>query len=347
MSVSIVTTTIADVTELENRLSEPSPGAVETLRRLDGDILFLGAGGKMGPTLSRMARRASDLAGVRRRVIAVSRFGDSRLVESLNSHGIETIRCDLLDEEQVRRLPDAPNVVFMTGMKFGSTGQPWLTWAMNVFLPGMLCRKYRNSRVVAFSTGNVYPLTPVALGGSTEDDAPAPVGEYAQTALGRERILEYFSRSLHIPVVLLRLNYAAELRYGVIVDVARTVWAGEAVDLTMGCLNAIWQGDANAMALQAFDRCATPPRVLNLAGPEVLSVRRLAEAFGQRFGKPASFRGIESADALLSNGQQGHQLFGYPRVPARHLVEWVADWVRRGGVSLDKPTHFETRDGAF
>jgi nucleoside-diphosphate-sugar epimerase len=338
---------IADIADLENRLSEPSPGGVEALRRLDGDLVLLGAGGKMGPTLARMARRASDLAGVRRRVVAVSRFGDARLVESLNGHGVETVRCDLLDEGQWSRLPEAPNVVFMTGMKFGSTGQPWLTWAMNVFLPGVLCRRYRSSRIVAFSTGNVYPLTPVVLGGSVEGDAPGPVGEYAQTTLGRERILEYFSRTLGVPVVLLRLNYAAELRYGVVADVARKVWAGEPIDLAMGCFNAIWQGDANAMSLQAFDHCSTPPAVLNLGGPEVLSVRRLAEEFGRRFDRRVTFRGVEAADALLSNAQRAHQLLGYPRVPALQLIEWVADWVRRGGASLDRPTHFETRDGAY
>ena len=342
-----MTNTIADLADLENRLSDPSPGAVEALCRVNGDLLLLGAGGKMGPTLAHMARLASDLAGVRRRVIAVSRFGEQRLVDALNARGVETIRCDLLDEEQFAQLPDAPNVVFMTGMKFGSTGQPWLTWAMNVFLPGMVCRKYRRSRIVAFSTGNVYPLTPVALGGSTEDDALGPVGEYAQTALGRERIFTHFSRSLDIPIVLLRLNYAAELRYGVIADVARKVWDGEPVDVSMGCFNAIWQGDANAMSLHALDHCASPPTVINLAGPEVLSVRRLAEEFGRRFSKPVTIRGNEAPDALLSNGQRGHQLFGYPRVPARQLIDWIADWVRRGGASLNKPTHFETRDGAY
>jgi len=341
-----MTTSIVDVADLENRLSDPSAGAVEAMCRFDGDLLLLGAGGKMGPTLAWMARRASDLAGVRRRVIAVSRFGDTWLAEALNARGVETIRCDLLDESQFALLPDVPNVVFMTGMKFGSAGQPWLTWALNVFLPGLVCRKYRNSRIVVFSTGNVYPLTPVARGGSKEEDTPGPVGEYAQTALGRERIFEHFSRALGVRVVLLRLNYAAELRYGVVADVARTVWAGESVDVTMGCFNALWQGDANAMALQAFDHAASPPAVINLAGPEVLSVRRLAEEFGRRFGKPVTLRGAEAADALLSNGQRGHQLFGYPRVPARQLIDWVADWVRRGGASLDKPTHFETRDGA-
>jgi nucleoside-diphosphate-sugar epimerase len=342
-----MTSAIADLADLEDRLSEPSPGAVAALGRLTGDMLLLGAGGKMGPTLARMARRASDLAGVRRRVIAVSRFGEQRLVDALNAHGVETIRCDLLDEQQFAQLPDVPNVVLMTGMKFGASAQPWLTWAMNVFLPGLVCRKYRNSRLVAFSTGNVYPLTHVALGGSTEDDPCGPVGEYAQTALGRERIIDHFSRSLAIPTVLLRLNYAAELRYGVVADVARKVWSGETVNLAMGCFNAIWQGDANAMTLRAFDLCATPPTVINLAGPEVLSVRRLAESFGQHFGKPVTFHGVEAPDALLSNGQRGHQLFGYPRVPARQLIEWIADWVRRGGASLNKPTQFETRDGAF
>jgi nucleoside-diphosphate-sugar epimerase len=342
-----MTTSIVDVADLENRLSDPTAGAVEAMCRFDGDLLLLGAGGKMGPTLAWMARRASDLAGVRRRVIAVSRFGDKRLTEALNARGVETIRCDLLDEGQLAGLPEVPNVVFMTGMKFGSTAQPWLTWAMNVLLPGLVCRKFRNSRIVAFSTGNVYPLTAVALGGSTESDAPGPVGEYAQTALGRERVFEYFSRALGIPVVLLRLNYAAELRYGVIADVARKVWAGEPVDVTMGCFNAIWQGDASAMALQAFDHCTSPPTIINLAGPEVLSVRRLAEEFARRFGKPVTFRGTEAADALLSNGQRGHLLFGYQRVPARQLIDWAADWVQRGGASLDMPTHFEKRDGAY
>jgi nucleoside-diphosphate-sugar epimerase len=342
-----MTTSIVDVAELEDRLSDPSAGAVEALCRFDGDLLILGAGGKMGPTLAWMARRASDLAGVRRRVIAVSRFGDPRLTEALSARGVETIRCDLLDEERFAQLPHAPNVVFMIGTKFGSTAQPWLTWAMNVFLPGLVCRRFRDSRIVAFSTGNVYALTPAVLGGSTEEDPPRPVGEYAQTALGRERMFEYFSRTLGVRVVFLRLNYAAELRYGVIADVARRVWAGEAVDVTTGCFNALWQGDANAMALQAFDHCTSPPTVINLAGPEVLSVRRLAEEFARRFGKPVIIRGSEATDALLSNGQRGHQLFGYPRVPVRQLIDWVADWVRRGGTSFDKPTHFETRDGAY
>jgi nucleoside-diphosphate-sugar epimerase len=338
---------IATVDELEDRLSEPMPGAIEVLARLDGDLMVLGAGGKMGPSLARMARRAFDAAGVRRRVLAVSRFGDGRAEAFLRAHGVEPIRCDLLDPDQLRRLPDVPNVVFMTGRKFGSTGQEALTWAMNAYLPGMVCRKFRQSRIVAFSTGNVYGLTPVALGGSVEDDVPRPAGEYAMSALGRERIFEYFSRQCGIPLVLLRLNYATELRYGVLVDVARRVFAQEPIDLAMGHLNALWQGDANAAALQAFTLTTSPPRVLNIAGPELLSVRRLAEQFGRLLGKTIVYRGSESAEAFLSNAQAAHRLFGYPRVSAAQLVEWIAAWVRAGGENLGKPTHFEVRDGGY
>jgi nucleoside-diphosphate-sugar epimerase len=335
------------VDELEDRLSEPTPGAIEVLSRLDGDLMLLGAGGKMGPSLACMARRAYAASGVRRRVLAVSRFGGGQVEALLNGHGVETIRCDLLDPGQLQRLPDVPNVIFMTGMKFGSTGQEALTWAMNAYLPGIVCQKFRQSRIVAFSTGNVYGLTPVALGGSLEADVPRPVGEYAMSALGRERIFEHFSRRLGIPLVLLRLNYATELRYGVLVDVARRVFAEEPIDLAMGHLNAIWQGDANAMALQAFTLTTSPPRVLNLAGPELLSVRCLAEQFGRLLGKNVDFRGSESAEAFLNNAQQAHRLFGYPRVSAAQMIEWIAAWVQSGGENLGKPTHFEVRDGGY
>jgi nucleoside-diphosphate-sugar epimerase len=338
---------IHTVEELEDRLSEPTQGVIETLGRLQGDLILLGAGGKMGPSLARMARRATDTAGVRRRILAVSRFSDGQTEAFLQAHGVETVRCDLLDPAQFEQLPDAPNVVFMTGMKFGSTAQEALTWAMNAYLPGMVCQKYRRSRIVAFSTGNVYGLTPVALGGSVESDVLRPLGEYAMSCVGRERIFEHFSRRLYIPVVLLRLNYATELRYGVLVDVARRVQGQEPVDLAMGHLNAIWQGDANAEALQAFDLAAHPPRVLNLAGPELLSVRRIAEQFGRLLDKAVVFQGTESAEALLSKAQEVHKLFGFPRVDVAQMVEWIAAWVRAGGVNLGKPTHFEVRDGAF
>ncbi len=339
--------TIRDVEHLEDLLSEPTDAVIDTLGRLDGDLLLLGVGGKMGPTLARMARRASDATGVRRRVLGVSRFSGDGLEERLRAHGVETLRGDLLDPAQLAALPDAANVVFMTGMKFGSTGQEALTWAMNSYLPGMVAQRYRGSRIVAFSTGNVYGLSPAYLGGSRETDAPAPVGEYALSCLGRERIFEHFSRTLGIPMALLRLNYATELRYGVLVDLAQRVLAGDPVDLAMGCFNAIWQADANAMALGAFAHVSSPPLVLNLAGPEVLSVRRVAEEFGRLLNRPVRFDGIEAGDALLSNGQLGHRLFGYPRVTAGQMVRWIADWLGRGGPTLGKPTHFEARDGKF
>jgi nucleoside-diphosphate-sugar epimerase len=218
---------------------------------------------------------------------------------------------------------------------------------MNCWLPGTVCQKFRRSRLVAFSTGNVYGLTPVALGGSVESDPPNPVGDYAMSCLGRERIFEHFSRTCQVPMAMLRLNYATEMRYGVLVDLARRVWEGQPVDVTMGHLNALWQADANAMALAAFAHVSSPPLVLNVVGPEMLSVRRVAEQFGQLFGKPVTVQGTEGADALLSNGQLGHRLFGYPRVGAGQMIHWIADWVRRGGETLGKPTHFEVRDGKF
>jgi nucleoside-diphosphate-sugar epimerase len=338
---------IADTDQLDDLLSEPTPLAVETLRHINGDLLLLGVGGKMGPTLARMARRASDAAGSRRRVVGAARFSNPDLETWLHHHGVETARCDLLDPAQLERLPDAPNVVYMTGMKFGSTGQEALTWAMNCHLPALVAQRFRRSRIVAFSTGNVYGLSPVALGGSVETDALNPVGEYAMSCLGRERMFEHFSRTLGTPTAILRLNYATELRYGVLVDVARRVWAGEPVPLAMGHLNALWQGDANAMALCALARASSPPFVVNLAGPETLSVRRVAEEFGRLLGKEVTLAGSEAPDALLSNGRLGHYLFGYPRVGPPQMMAWIAEWVRRGRPTLDRPTHFESRDGRF
>lgn len=332
--------------ELEAALSEPTPEVVETLRRLPGDIMLLGVGGKMGLSLARMARRAADAAGPNRRVIGVSRFSGSSEAD-FNVHGIETIRCDLLNEDDVARLPDVPNLVFMTGKKFGATDDMPSTWAMNSHLPGVVCGKFRNSRIVAFSTGNVYGLTPVARGGSVESDSLAPVGEYAMSCLGRERMFEYFSRSLAIPTALVRLNYACDLRYGVLVDLARQVWNGQSIDLAMGHFNTIWQGDANAMTLRAFERTASPAWVVNVTGPELLSVRAVCEQIGRAMNRPARFVGIESETALLSNAGYAVENFGAPRVGADKLVEWVANWVMQGGRDLGKPTHFESRSGRF
>jgi nucleoside-diphosphate-sugar epimerase len=338
---------IENTEHLEDLLSEPTEAAVAALARLEGDLIVLGVAGKMGPTLARMAHRASEQAGVRRRIIGVARFTDARQESTLQAHGIETIRCDLLDAAQLARLPEVPNVVYMTGMKFGATGQEAQTWAMNCWLPAMVCEKYRQARIVTFSTGNVYGLAPVRLGGSLESDPLNPLGDYAMSCVGRERMFEYFSRTCRIPMAILRLNYATEMRYGVLVDLAQRVQTGGRIDLAMGHLNAIWQADANALALTSFSRVATPPLVLNLAGPELLSVRRIAEQFGQLFGKPPIFQGTEGTDAFLSNGQLGHRLFGYPRVSAGQMIAWIADWVSRGGETLGKPTHFEVRDGKF
>jgi nucleoside-diphosphate-sugar epimerase len=331
---------------LEDLLSEPTPGVVETMRRLDGDVLVLGVSGKMGPTLARMAKRASDAAGVRRKVIGVARFTGGG-EEPLRAHGVDTIRCDLLDEEAVARLPDVANVVFMPARKFGSTGDEATTWAVNSYLPGIVARKFRDSRIVAFSTGNVYALTPTNSHGPSEDDPPQPVGEYAMSCLGRERVFEYFSRSFGTRVAIVRLNYATDLRYGVLVDLARQVFAGEPIDLSMGHFNTIWQGDANAMALRAFERAASPPWILNVTGPEVLSVREVCERFGRRMGRPVRLTGSEAQTALLNNARRGLELFGPLRVSTDRLIEWVVDWVARGGRCLGKPTHFQARDGRF
>jgi nucleoside-diphosphate-sugar epimerase len=339
--------TVQKLDQLEDRLSEPTPEVVETLRRLEGDLIVLGVAGKMGPSLARMARRASDLAGIGRRIIGVARFSSAGLEAELKRHGIEAIRCDLLDEEAVWQLPDAPNVLYLAGMKFGATGQESLTWAMNTHLPAIVCRKFPRSRLVAFSTGNVYGLVPAVGGGSVETDSPAPVGEYAQSCLGRERIFEHFSRTLGTRMALVRLNYACDLRYGVLVDLARKVLTGERVDLGMSWFNTLWQGDANAMTLRCFDHVASPPLAVNITGPERLNVRETCEKLGKLLGKKPVFVGTESATALLSNAQRGFSLFGQPRVSADRLLAWVAAWLRQGGPTLNKPTHFEARDGRF
>jgi dTDP-4-dehydrorhamnose reductase len=338
---------IASVEELEELLSRPTEGVIQTLGRLQGDLIVLGVAGKMGPTLARMAQRASEAAGVRRRVIGVARFSDARHQTELQARGIETIRCDLLDEAALAALPDAPNIVFMAGMKFGSTGHEALTWAMNCHLPALVCKKYPRSRIVALSTGNIYGLVPVAGGGSQETDVPNPLGDYAMSCLGRERIFEHFSRQLVIPMAMIRLNYACELRYGVLVDIARRVRSGETVDVAMGHLNTIWQADANAMTLQAFDHVASPPRLLNVTGPELLSVREMAARFGGLMNQRVTISGTEAPTALLANAALVLRLFGPPRVNVEQMVRWIADWVMRGGASLGKPTHFESRNGKF
>ncbi len=339
---------VRDVRHLEELLSEPSPQAIDTLRQIPGDLLILGVGGKMGPTLARMALRASQAAGSKRRIIAVSRFGSSDVLRGqLDSAGLETIACDVLDAGQLAKLPDCPNVISMFGMKFGSTGQEALTWGLNCLAPGMVCARFAKSRIVLFSTGNVYSMRPVALGGSVETDGLAANGEYAASCIGRERLAEYQCGRFGIPLAILRLNYALEMRYGVLVDVAQRVWREEPIDVCMGYLNTIWQGDANAQAICALAYASQPPCILNIAGPETLSVRRVALQFGELLQKPVRIEGSEGLEALLSNGQKAQRLFGSPRVGIAVMMAWIADWIRRGGATHGKPTHFEVRDGKY
>lgn len=333
--------------ELEERLSRPSNSDVAAMASLDGDLLILGAGGKMGPSLARRARRAAEQAGISKRIIAVARFSNQDLVGQLRSQGIETITADLLEPGVLSRLPDINNVIFMAARKFGTSGAEYLTWAMNTYLPGVVAERYRNSRIVAFSTGNVYPLRAANQGGASESTPAVPVGEYGQSALGRERMFEYAANKWNTQVAILRLNYAIDLRYGVLPDIGRAVYERRPVDLRMGLVNVIWQGDANSVCLRAFAHCQSPPNILNLSGPETLSVRYIAQEFGRRFGIEPMFTGEEAETALLTNAAKVHQLFGYPEVTALDLIDWTAKWIASGGGTLGKPTHFQVRDGRF
>jgi nucleoside-diphosphate-sugar epimerase len=339
---------IENVAELEELLSRPREADVAAMAELKGNLLILGVGGKMGPSLAALARRASDKAGVKRRIVAVARFSNSDLPKELSAQGIETIASDLLESGALDRLPDMPNVIFMAARKFGSSGAEQLTWAMNTFLPGLVAERYRNSRIVAFSTGNVYPLRSAAEGGATESTPVGPIGEYAQSALGRERMFEYGSSRYGTKAAILRLNYAVELRYGVLVDIGRAVYERRPVLLTMPQVNVIWQGDANSWCLSSFARCSSPPFVLNITGPETLSVREVAAEFGKHFGMEPIF-GPEATEptSLLNNASKANALFGKPAVSPSEMIAWIADWIRQGGAMLNKPTHFQTRDGKF
>jgi len=347
MTTQFTVPLIENEADLERILSTPPPGLAEALADWEGDLLILGAGGKIGPSLGRMARTALSEAGRTARVIGADLFPAPAAREALEAAGVETVTCDLLDREALDALPDAPNVIFMAGRKFGSTGSEALTWALNVYLPALAGERFRGSRIVAFSTGNVYPLTPVTSSGPREEDPVGPIGEYAQSCLGRERMFEHFSERFGSPVTILRLNYAIDLRYGVILDVAQQVYEGRPIDLTMGHANVIWQGDVNACTLRAFALCASPPAILNLTGSQVVSVREMAERLGELLGKTPAFQGREADTALLSNSARARNLFGEPPTTLDTMLQWVAHWVMTGSPTLDKPTHFEQRDGKF
>lgn len=330
--------------ELEEALARPGPALVAALGRLPGDLLVLGAGGKMGPSLMRMAKRATP----DRRIIAVSRWSSAAAEAALQASGVETLRADLRDPQALAALPNAPNVVFMAGQKFGTSGSPASTWAMNAGVPAFVAERYAGARIAVFSTGNVYPLTPPARGGSRETDEPAPMGEYAYSCLARERLFAAASARHGTLVSLIRLNYAHDLRYGVLTDLAVRVMRRQPIDLAMGYVNVIWQGDANAFALAALTRAAAPePYVVNVAGPDVLRVSDLAAALGARLGVEPVLTGVEAPDALLSHGVRMRELLDDPLLPLDTLIDWVADWVARGGTLLGKPTSFEKRDGKF
>jgi nucleoside-diphosphate-sugar epimerase len=338
---------VESIARLEEVLSRPSPADVACLRRFDGDIAILGAGGKMGPSLSRRVRRASDAAGGSRRVIAVSISWEPGVRESLSSDGIETRTCDFLDVAALARLPLCPNVLYLVGRKFGTEGRSDLTWAVNTLAPAYMADRFTDSRVVVFSSGNVYGMVPVEGDGSVETDLPVPVGEYAQSCLGRERVAEYFSRARGMRCLLFRLNYAVDLRYGVVMDVGRRVFEGQAIDLRVGHANVIWQGDALSYALRCLELAASPARVLNVTGPDLVRIRDLARWFGERFGREPRFEGEEGRTALLSNAGACYAALGRPEVSLDRLRDWAARWIESGGPRLDKPTKYEVVDGRY
>ncbi|PTX18882.1 nucleoside-diphosphate-sugar epimerase [Pontibacter mucosus] len=336
-----------DLEKLEYELLSPSDRLLQDMAKIKGDIILLGIGGKMGPSMGKLARRAVEEAGLNKRIIGVSRFSDGSLRDELESHGIETIAADLLHEEELRKLPEVENVLYLAGNKFGTTGKEAFTWAMNAYLPGRVAEKYRDSNIVAFSTGNVYPFVPVTSGGLSEESAASPVGEYGQSCLGRERIFEYFSQKNNTPTLIYRLNYAVDFRYGVLLEIARAVYEGREIDLRTGNVNVIWQGDANEIALRSLLHCQAPAKILNVTGPETLSVKWVAEQFGQLFDKEPKFVHEVQPTALLSNASEAHKLFGYPRVTIREIIDITALWLTEGGSTFGKATHFQEREGKF
>lgn len=338
---------IEDEAQLDDVLTRPRPELVEFIRQVRSPLLVLGAGGKMGPSLALLACRAAAAAGHKLRVIAVSRFNDASTRKWLAARGVETNSCDLFNRDEISRLPNASDILYLVGVKFGTSQNPSLTWAANTIIPANVAGRFPQARIVALSTGNVYPLVPVASGGATETNPLTPLGEYANAAVARERIFEFHSQRHGTPMVLVRLNYAVELRYGVICDIAQKVWTGEPVQLASGYFNCIWQGDANDAIVRALGLAASPPLPLNLTGPEVLSTRTVASRLGELLGRPPKFEGTEASTALLNNAALACRLLGPPPTPLEYVLRWTAHWIKQGGVSFNKPTHFEARDGKY
>jgi len=336
---------IESVEQLDEVMSAPSGALIDDLAAIDGDILILGVSGKMGPTLARMAHRAAPS----KRILGVARFGEHAVRDRLEDWGIETITADLLDAKQVHALPRMKNVIFMAGMKFGSTDNQPQTWAMNVHAAAIAADSFDKSRIIAFSTGNIYPFVDLKLAprGASEDTQPQPIGEYAQSCLGRERMFQYFSKRHGTPGRIFRLNYAIDLRYGVLFDLAQRIKKGDAIDISMGHVNLIWQGDANEQALRLLRHCTTPSTPINITGPQTLSIRWLAQELANRLDIKPNIVGTEAPTALLSDSSQSVEIFGRPSVPLTVMLDWVADWVDAGQLSLNKPTKYEVRDGNF
>jgi nucleoside-diphosphate-sugar epimerase len=333
--------------ELDELLTRPSPVLIEFIRTLHSPLVILGAGGKMGPTLAWLARRAAQAAGYTLDILAVSRFSDEHSRHWLEARGVQTLSVDLLDPAAFQRLPEAAEVIYLVGRKFGTSEDAARTWAINTLVPAYVAERFSRARIVALSTGNVYPLVSVSSAGSIESDALTPLGEYANAAVARERLFEFFAQQHGTPLCILRLNYAVDLRYGVLVDIARNVQAGEPVDLRTGYVNCIWQGDANDRILRSLALAKAPSEVLNLTGPAVLSVRQIALRFGELFEHQVHFIGTEADTALLSNSARACTLLGPPPTSIETVLRWTAHWLKSGGRLLGKPTHFEVRDGKY
>ena len=333
--------------DLEKQLSKPSERLIEDIKKIKGDIMILGLGGKMGPTLAKLTKNAIHAAGISKKVLGASRFSNDELFQEMTDFGIECIKCDLLDDKSLMQLPDVENIIYMAGNKFGTSGNEHFTWAMNAYLPGRVSEKYKDSRIVVFSTGNVYPFLAIDSGGATEGVKPSPIGEYAQSCLGRERVFEHFSVKNGTEMLLYRLNYALDLRYGVLLEVAKAVNDEKPIDLSMGYANVIWQGDANEYAIRSLLHCESPAKKLNVTGPETMSIKWLAEQFGKLLDKKPHFENQPAETALLNNSNQAYELFGTPFTKLEDMIQWTAEWIQLGGKQLNKPTHFQERKGDF
>lgn len=328
-------------------ITRPSPRLIEDVKRLEGNIMILGAGGKVGPSLAIMAQRACDAAGLQKRVLAISKFDYPDAPESMRRWGVEVLEADLFDPTQLAALPDVKNIIFMVGRKFGTTGSQELTWAVNVLLPAKICERFPGANIVSFSTGNIYGDRPTLCGGSVETDEPNPDGEYGQTCLGRERVFTHYAKVNGTRSLMFRLNYAIDLRYGVLYDIAKSVWDGTPVKLGRSVFNCVWQGDVCEYAIRSLLHVGTPPELLNVTGPETVSTRWAAERFGELLGRTPIYEGEERDCGVFSNSAKLMGLMGYPSVPLKQMMVWQAEWIRSGGATISAPTHFDTTDGKY